>query len=308
MAALRSGKRRERVAPGAASMKPQRRVTRQAAPGLMLVLAATVALTIVLAQTARPAVSPPGAPVTPASATAPAPTVPHATDTATGIAAPTPSATRVSPTGTAPPTPDVNKTQHFLETQVQQTTQSALATLRHAAGATADFIETSLAATPSEPVPMGILDGAGVRADAHYLTGDLATFENMWRGGSTDGSFQAGVWAGALREDPRQGLVVVIVEGPVFTYLTPRKAGSLHVVAEHSLRLTLLSANGSTFYFDVPGRRFVASLSQAVPTATPFAWPTGSPTPVPPTAAPVPTCTPGPTPAHASGEVDCLAD
>lgn len=82
------------------------------------------------------------------------------------------------------------------------------------------------------------------------------------------------IWVGALISDPSQGGVQVSYKYPERTllqqFLTTEKRGSLHVVAETNNRLTLVSTQGVTFYFDVPGFKFVSSLEEVVPTATPL--------------------------------------
>ncbi|HLY27041.1 MAG TPA: hypothetical protein VKQ72_11925 [Aggregatilineales bacterium] len=68
-------------------------------------------------------------------------------------------------------------------------------------------------------------------------------------------------------------------------YATPGRHGSVRITGEHNNRLTLLSTDGNTFYFDVPGLQFVPSLTEVVPTITPP--PTY--TPVMPNTPPAPT-------------------
>jgi hypothetical protein len=50
-------------------------------------------------------------------------------------------------------------------------------------------------------------------------------------------------------------------------------------MSEQNHRLTLVSTDGTTYYFDVPARQFVASPDEVVPTATPP--PTFTPYPPP---------------------------
>jgi hypothetical protein len=84
------------------------------------------------------------------------------------------------------------------------------------------------------------------------------------------------VWAGQMRETPSQGVVwvqimphynphqdIVIVKSPV-------PAGGLTIVGAVGERLILESDQGQTFYFDVPALRFVETLDEEVPTATPI--------------------------------------
>jgi hypothetical protein len=60
----------------------------------------------------------------------------------------------------------------------------------------------------------------------------------------------------------------------------------VRVVSEQDNRLTLVTTDGTTYYFDVPARRFVVSLAEAVPSATPP--PTYTPIPLPGTVIPYP--------------------
>jgi hypothetical protein len=62
-------------------------------------------------------------------------------------------------------------------------------------------------------------------------------------------------------------------------YRTPVDTGTLTINGAQDARLILLSTNGTTFYFDVPARRFVSSLTEVVPTITP--WPTYTSMPSP---------------------------
>jgi hypothetical protein len=52
-----------------------------------------------------------------------------------------------------------------------------------------------------------------------------------------------------------------IVVGGADTYITPVEAGSVHITGAQGTRLILQSSNGTTFYFDLPSRQYVASLS-----------------------------------------------
>jgi hypothetical protein len=275
-------------------MKPRPNRSSKAVWPLLLGLVATISLAVVLSQASKPAgptpsgsaIESPSAQVTPASSAV-----------ATEVAVPTPSVTYgPPPTDTDVPTPDERITQTYIV--------ATLLTAERAAGATGDYIGTKLAATPSEVIPTGIFDGGW---DVFRYPSEDVVIQNMWTGELANHSYGASVWAGSLHSDPTQGLVLVMIEGPVFTYLSPVKAGSLHIVAEQNLRLTLLSTNGTTFYFDVPGQTFVDSLTQVVPTATPYQAPTPTPTRTPPPAVPVVTCTPGPTPLVVTAEPDCIA-
>jgi hypothetical protein len=87
--------------------------------------------------------------------------------------------------------------------------------------------------------------------------------------------------------DPQQGVLYLMLN---YTYEeafpTAAKHGALRLTAEQNNRLTAVAADGAIYYFDVPARRYVASLDEVVPTAT--AYPTVTP-PVPPLPIPTPT-------------------
>ncbi len=66
------------------------------------------------------------------------------------------------------------------------------------------------------------------------------------------------------------------------TYDIPvKKGGPVRIVGAQGQRLILKTDIGTIFYFDLPSRRFVSSLTEIVPTATPPATPTGRPYPGP---------------------------
>jgi hypothetical protein len=106
-------------------------------------------------------------------------------------------------------------------------------------------------------------------------------------GATVDGN-DVGIWAGSLFSDSRQGFIQVLWIYPYRSYqtliLTPAKHGALRITAERNNRLTLSAADGTVLYFDIPGLRFVPSLTAAVSTVTP-----------PPTYTPVPVYSPRPT-------------
>jgi hypothetical protein len=112
--------------------------------------------------------------------------------------------------------------------------------------------------------------------------------QNAWYG-LLDGR-PVSVHAGALLEDSSQGAIFISAElpGPGVNELTltPTKHGGVRVVSEQNNRLTLVSTDGTTYYFDVPARRFVDSPTEVVPSATPP--PTYTPFPLPGTVIPYP--------------------
>jgi hypothetical protein len=177
------------------------------------------------------------------------------------------SLTEIVPTFTLPTTTQIT---------VAQATANFLATdnaYKQQIGATAQAYLTDHP-VHQEPAPTGIQDNGG----GDFPVESDFDIQNMWRG--ADG---IRVYAGRLRSDPTQGLVIVAGRGVIAQYPTSIKAGSLRIIDERNLRLTLLSTHGATFYFDVPGEQFVSSLSEVVPTVTPLPkdMPTATPIPTP---------------------------
>jgi hypothetical protein len=162
------------------------------------------------------------------------------------------------------------------------------------------IVATDLATTPS-PTPLrtfpptGTLEGERVKPSGKTMGLDA---QNAWYG-LLDGR-PVSVHAGALSEDYSQGAIFISAEllGPGVNelILTPTKHGGVRVVSEQNNRLTLVSTDGTTYYFDVPARRFVDSLTEVVPSATPPFTFTPLPTlhviwtstPIPPTYNPYP--------------------
>jgi hypothetical protein len=133
----------------------------------------------------------------------------------------------------------------------------------------ATYCATTRTPTPIRPVPpTGIYEDARIKFSGEKLF--LAT-ENLWQG--FVGGYSVSIYVGALLDDPTQGAIVVYLRLPYRSYferiLTPEKHGSVRVVAETNNRLTLVAADGAIFYFDVPARRFVDTLTETVLTATP---------------------------------------
>jgi hypothetical protein len=120
--------------------------------------------------------------------------------------------------------------------------------------------------------------------------------KNSWYG-IVDG-LSARVDAGALPEDPRQGAIHLNMDLPnnsgiMEQVLTPGKDGAVLVASEFNNRLVLVAEDGTVFYFDLPARSFVSSLTEWGPTSTSTS--TNTPAP-PPTAYPPPPTRPYPLP------------
>jgi hypothetical protein len=142
--------------------------------------------------------------------------------------------------------------------------------------------ETSAAVTAPiitpEFLPTGIYDNEQVKASASLLFIDA---QNAW-GGFADG-YRFALYAGALQSDPDQGVVLLVTHLPEGTsfeqYVTSSKHGALRIVSDtQNNRFTLTAVDGTVFYFDLPTRQFVASLTEVAPSVTPSPLPTPSPT------------------------------
>jgi hypothetical protein len=133
--------------------------------------------------------------------------------------------------------------------------------------------------------PTGIYSDASVQASGMKMGMDA---QNEWFG--FVGGNSTNVFAGALVGEPDQGVVHLFIKYPTRGFdeqiLTPTQHGGVRVVSEYNNRLTLISTDGTTYYFDLPTRRFVASLTEIVPSATPP--PTYTPIPLPGTVIPYP--------------------
>jgi hypothetical protein len=120
----------------------------------------------------------------------------------------------------------------------------------------------------------------GTFVDMYTLAdGDLygINVKNAWFGQVFGTSI--GVYAGAEPDDPSQG--VINFSPDVINHIrTPGKDGAVLVASEFNNRLVLVAEDGTVFYFDIPARRFVSSLTEWVPTLT--ATPTSLPYPTPP--------------------------
>jgi hypothetical protein len=160
------------------------------------------------------------------------------------------------------------------------------------------MLATDLATTPSPTPPRtfsptGTLEGEHIKPSGKAMVLDA---QNAWFG-LLDGR-PVSVYAGSLLEVPDQGAIYIFVEFPTGgvneRILTPTKHGGVRVVSDYNNRLTLVSTDGTTYYFDIPTLGFVSSLTEIAPSATPS--PTSVPYIPPPTSTPVPTLYPYPVP------------
>jgi hypothetical protein len=114
-------------------------------------------------------------------------------------------------------------------------------------------------------LPTGTMEN-GFEMVAGKLLGIKAL--NGWSG-IWDGKAIA-IYAGATSDDPDQGVIAVgINSAPFGNFPTPTKHGGVRVVSEHNNRLTLVSTDGTTYYFDIPSLSYVSSLTVFAPSITP---------------------------------------
>jgi len=107
------------------------------------------------------------------------------------------------------------------------------------------------------PFPTGIFPGGEGAFPSFEFT-----IQNRWQAIMNGEPIQ--VFAGSLFDDSQQGLIIVLGASSGGRYNTPIKAGAVRITTESGLRLTLLADDGTTFYFDVPSRLYVAGLETTV--------------------------------------------
>jgi hypothetical protein len=111
---------------------------------------------------------------------------------------------------------------------------------------------TPLPIPPVHRLPDGIDENPVIPTTAKSLI-----FTNAWRKITAERNYL--IYAGALRGDPAQG--IVYVQNPknfgFYVRECPSASGSLKIINEENLRLTLEASNGETFYFDARREIFV---------------------------------------------------
>jgi hypothetical protein len=194
---------------------------------------------------------------------------------------------------TALPNPYPNPFEFFTSTAAARQTAAGPLNTQYAI-----MLATYLATTPS-PTPLRTFAPTGTREDMYVKpSGEKMGLDaqNAWFG-VLDGR-PVDVYAGALLWDSLQGAIYIFVEFPKGgvneQIQTPTKHGGVRVVSEHNNRLTLVSTDGTTYYFDIPTLGFVSSLTAIAPSPTPS--PTSVPYVPPPSSTPVPTYNPYPGP------------
>jgi len=115
--------------------------------------------------------------------------------------------------------------------------------------------------------PKGIFESEQAPICKRYVV------KNRWQ--SDRGGKHVQIYAGNLAADPSQGLVVVLTTSAdlasrtVTEHLTPRNAGPVRIVDASASHLTLVSALGSMWTFDIETLKFQDSLP-------PVGWPSGT--------------------------------
>jgi hypothetical protein len=185
--------------------------------------------------------------------------------TAPGILSPTQGVTVVI-TSSVTPGPD--------ETQ----TVAAIITFKTNEGAT-EAARTPIPYTPTF-LPTGVYEDEPVKHSGNMLGLDT---QNGWSG-FVDG-YHFFIYAGALLSDSEQGAIVMVTTMPSGTsieqFVPSTEHGALRVVSEQNNRLTLIASDGTVFYFDLPTRQFVTSLTEVAPSVTPSPSVTPEPTGLP---------------------------
>jgi hypothetical protein len=171
-------------------------------------------------------------------------------------------------------------------------TQSAAATQSAIERALAATLAAAMQVTPGSAV-MGINPVGAVPAP--NTAPDFAA-KNAWVG-LVDGAWVS-LYAGALRSDPQQGALLLVTVSAESVdqerFVVPLSHGALRISAQNVQRLTLVSPDGTTYWFDVLARRFVGSLTEYADTATPLPSPTATTSPTSSPTMTVTISTPGP--------------
>jgi hypothetical protein len=135
--------------------------------------------------------------------------------------------------------------------------------------ATVDPLETpQLIPVEDSPFPTGIFEGGGAT-----FRPNMAVMLNRWHG--IVNGVPTIVFAGSPTNDPEQGVVFIMrMSGERksvswSSYPTPVRSGPVRILSAEGYRLILSTEAGDILYFDVPGDRFVSSLTEVVPTITP---------------------------------------
>lgn len=168
-----------------------------------------------------------------------------------------------------------SETRNLIEEKL--TTISIMATQRAEGKVNQTTRQVSSQATPTiEEASFKLPDGI----DNHPsipISESVVTVLNSWR--KTTESRYYLVYAGFLTQDSRQGIILVLHPSTheFMQYNTPDISGGVRVIEEKDTILTLQSAKGVLFYFDVSRELFIDSNGIPIPTNTLMPLP---PTPI----------------------------
>jgi hypothetical protein len=132
------------------------------------------------------------------------------------------------------------------------------------------YLATYQASTPLPTARAIYLPTGTIENGREIATGQLLGINavngwfGFWEGNTVN------VYAGALPDDPDQGVIVILMRNaPEGNLPTPTKHGAVRVVSEQDNRLKLVSTDGTIYYFDIPSLSYVSSLTVFAPSITP---------------------------------------
>jgi hypothetical protein len=216
-----------------------------------------------------------------------------------------------TPTSDASSTPAINSSPTSNLPPDKATVQAIILETQQAAAQTPLSYATVYPTSAPGPTWTPDISGEPQReAGAGIIISDTANFSGPWKIAVLNQWYEIPkgfrVYAG-VTDDPTQGALAILVPDEDLmnpqVYLTPLKAGPVQVVDAQGERLVLRSLDGTTtFYFDVPTRQFMDSLTvtTTAPTVTPWPTYTATPTMQMPTVAPPPTAYPIASPSEAT--------
>jgi hypothetical protein len=118
---------------------------------------------------------------------------------------------------------------------------------------TADAIQDPITPLVTKARPLGLLEDPG-----HLKNVPDVSFNTVWIMVDAHGYLR--IYAGYLASDPEQGILAVVQEydWQTYPYLLPEKEGELRIVGFENEKLNLVTALGTTWFFDVETRTFLA--------------------------------------------------
>lgn len=125
------------------------------------------------------------------------------------------------------------------------------------------------------PLPTGMIEAFPVPSSLNFVV------EEGWQDYVNDEYITLG--AGYMANDPEQGAIIYSRSGDHYVVVkTSKKSGELKIKEVKGKKIVLVSKKGDTFFFDVPGRKFITTLDEVIATVTPSdqeKWKPQEPTP-----------------------------